>query len=231
MFFYDENNPYRLWVHLHGFASNVWGSKIETLRNIFRERKNYSFFAMDMDYEKHTTSEILNVLEALITGFSRKFGEITLCGSSHGGYVAVNYLRFKEIGNIKRVVLFAPSFETLALIVKELGRERVKDWLEGKEKLVFKEQDREIEVREDFATDIIKNRYEIIEGEKVNFPEKPPVDIIIVHGTKDEIVPVERSRLFTSKVKVKEYIEVEDDHQLSQSFGRIVNELLEKNLI
>ena len=226
MFFYDANNPEKLWVHLHGFASNVLGSKIEFARNYFKRTKSFSFYAMDMDYEKHTTTEVLEVLEALVLGFSDRYKHITLCGSSHGAYIAANYVRFRKLGNVKSLLLLAPSFETLALIVKELGEEKVRKWLEGKESLRFMEGELEIEVREDFATDIVKNGYEIIRGSEVDFPQEPPVEIILVHGTKDEIVPMEDSRLFAEKVKLSGFIEVEDDHQLSESFGRVLNQLL-----
>ncbi len=231
MFFYDANNPERLWIHLHGFATNVLGSKIEFARNYFKRTKAFSFYAMDMDYEKHTTTEVLEVLEALVLGFSERYRHITLCGSSHGGYIATNYVRFRKLGNVKSLLLLAPSFETLGLIIKELGYEKVKGWLEGKKKLRFKEEDLEIEVREDFATDILQRGYEIIQKEEVRFPEDPPVDIIVVHGNRDEVVPVERTRLFVSKVKVKEFIEVDDDHQLSESFGKILTKLVEENKI
>ncbi len=231
MFFYDANSPDRLWIHLHGFATNVWGSKIEFARHHFRRTGAYSFYAMDMDYEKHTTTEVLAVLEALVLGFSERYSHITLCGSSHGAYIAVNYVRFRKLGSVKSLLLLAPSFETLSLIVKELGEEKVRSWLEGREKLRFVEEDREIEIREDFATDILRMGYEIIEGSRVNFPEEPPVDVVVVHGTRDEIVPVQRSRLFVRHVKVKEYIEVDDDHQLSESFGRILTDLVGRGVL
>ncbi|HCO39363.1 MAG TPA: alpha/beta hydrolase, partial [Aquificaceae bacterium] len=44
--------------------------------------------------------------------------------------------------------------------------------------------------------------------------------------TKDNAVPVEHSRLFTSKVKVKHYLEIEDDHRLSNAFKDIVEKFL-----
>ena len=228
MFFYDPNNPERLWIHFHGFATNVWGSKIEFARSYFRRTKAFSFYAMDMDYEKHTTTEVLEVLEVLVLGFSEKYAEIVLCGSSHGAYIATNYVRFKELGNVKKLLLLAPSFRTLDLVIRELGEDRVRGWLEGKEVLRFREEDVEIEVREDFARDILERGYEIIRDGEVHFPKDPPVEIFLVHGTGDEIVPVEDSRLFASKVRVSEFIEVEDDHQLSESFGRVLTDLVEK---
>ena len=225
MFFYDQNNPERLWIHLHGFATDISGSKIDALRKYFRRTNLYSFFAMDMDYEKHTTTEVLDVLEALVLGFSEKFENITLCGSSHGGYVASNFIRFRKRGNVKKLVLLAPSFETLGLIVRELGREKVKSWLEGKEALKVVEEEREIEIIKDWAKDILENGYEIIEGGEVRFPRDPGVSIVIMHGTRDEIVPVERTKLFASRVKVDRLLEVDDDHQLSETFERYIPKL------
>ncbi len=228
MFFYDKNNPERLWIHLHGFATDISGSKIEFARLHFSKTKSFSFYAMDMNYETHTTTEILEVMEALILGFSESYKHITLCGSSHGAYIVANLIRFKRLGNTRSVLLLAPSFETLSLIVKEFGEEKTKNWLKGKEKLKIKEEDKEIEIREDFATDIIENNYEIIKGNEVYFPEIPPVDILIVHGILDEIVPIERSRLFAKKVKVKDFIEVEDNHQLSETFGKVLTNLVKE---
>jgi predicted esterase len=226
MFFFDLSHPERVWVHLHGFATDVWGSKIQHLRERFSRTGEFSFFAMDMDYEKHTTTEVLDVLEVLIEGFSKRFKEITLCGSSHGAYVACNLVRFRSLGRVKNLILLAPSFETLGLIIQELGEERVREWLRGKEPLRFKEEDVEIEVNERFAKDILEKGYEIIQGDRVLFPEDPPVEISVVHGKRDEIVPVERTRLFCSRVKVKEFIEVDDDHQLGETFPEVLDRLL-----
>ncbi len=225
MFVFDLNSEKNLWIHLHGFATDISGSKIETARKYFRETGHSSFFAMDMDYEKHTTTEVLDVLEALVLGFSERFENITLCGSSHGGYVASNLLRLRKKGKVKRLVLLAPSFETLGLIVKELGREKVSGWLEGKEPLRIVEEDREVEIIKDWARDIIEKGYEIIEGNEVRFPKDPDFEIVIMHGERDEIVPIERTHLFVSSVRVDKFLEVDDDHQLSETFEKYLPEL------
>ena len=226
MYFYDQNNPKRLWLHLHGLATNVYGQKIEFLRNYFSENKLYSFFAMDMDYEKHTTTNTLQILKVLISGFSQEYEEITLCGSSHGAYVALNYVRFYPLYNLKRLVLLAPSYNTLTLILDTFGRDKFKEWLEGKKEATIVEEGREVTFIKEWAKDILKNDYEIIEGEKVKFPSEPPVEIVIMHGTKDEIVPIKYSELFVSKVKVKKFLKVDDDHGLNESIKKYVEELM-----
>ncbi len=228
MFLYDENNIKRLWIHLHGFVSNVMSSKLQLTRQRLYQTEVASFFAMDMNYEKHTTTEVLKVLEALILGFSQRFDEIILCGSSHGAYVSVNYLRFMERGNIKTLILLAPSFRTLDLIVREVGPQKAKPWLEGKKPLKIQEEGIEVEVNDRFAVDILKNGYEIIKDSEVLFSAPSDLDIYIVHGTKDSVVPFEDSLLFTKKVKVKRFIKVDDDHQLSNTYPSILEELIKE---
>ena len=225
MFFYDRNTHESLWIHLHGLFSNVMGKKIEFLRDHFSQSKKFSFFAIDIEYERTTTTQVLDFLETLIKGFSLEYDRIVLCGSSHGAYVVSNYLRFKELGNVKEVVLLAPSFETLSLIKKH-GGEGMDAWLEGKAELKIREKDREVIFSRYFAKDIVERGYEILDEEKVNFPENPPVEIKIVHGVEDEVIPVERTRLFVSKVRVKTYIEVNDDHRLDRTIEEFIRVII-----
>ncbi len=184
---------------------------------------------MDMDYHTTTTTKAVEVLDVLIKGFSQKFEEIWLSGSSHGAYVILNYLKLCMPNKVSKVFLFAPSYSTLYLTIREVGEERCKNWLEGKEDLKISECESGLEllINKDFAVDILEKGYEIISGQEVRFPAEVPYQIYIFHGTKDEVVPVDYSRLFTSKVRVKEYLELDgEDHRLSNTFRHIVESYL-----
>lgn len=183
---------------------------------------------MDMDYQSTTTSKVLEVLDALVEGFSRKFPQLWLSGSSHGGYVTLNYLKFYRPKSVKKVFLFAPSYSTLSLIVKEAGADQCKQWLEGQADLHIYECERGLElvIHKDFATDILQKGYEIIKDGEVHFPEDPPYEIYLFHGRQDTVVPVEDSRLFASKVRLKEFLELEDDHMLSKTFALLVDRFM-----
>ena len=228
MFILETFNPKRILVHLHGFASNLRSSKIQYMRDYLLAEKSFSFFAMDMDYQTTTTTKTLELLDTLVKGFASKGYKVALSGSSHGAYVVLNYLRFYPSENLLGVLLFAPSYSTLSLTVKEEGEEKCKPWLEGKEDLHIYECETGLQlcINKEFAVDIIQKGYEILLDGRVNFPEKPKVPIFIVHGARDEVVPVEHSREFTKRVKVKEYIEVDDDHRLSVSFKDVFKRLL-----
>ncbi|GBC89097.1 hypothetical protein HRbin13_01232 [bacterium HR13] len=224
MYIYEELNPERLLIHLHGFASDLKSSKVRALRDYALERKSFSFFAMDMDYHTTTTSKTLAVLNALLRGFSHTYQQILLSGSSHGAYVILNYIKLYSPENIKGVFLFAPSYSTLQLTVAQEGTQKCERWLKGEEELKIVECETGISltIHRDFAKDILERGYEIILNGEVRFPQKPPADILIVHGTEDKIVPVEHSRIFAQKVKVKKYLELKDDHRLSNTFEKIV---------
>ncbi len=183
---------------------------------------------MDMDYQTTTTSRVLEVLDALVKGFSQKFSILWLSGSSHGGYVSLNYLKFYKPEKVSRVFLFAPSYSTLWLTLREVGEDRCKSWLEGREELSFTECETglEITIHKDFAVDILQRGYEIIRDGEVNFPSELPYELYVFHGTQDNMVPVHHSRLFTSKVKVKEFLELEDDHRLSKTFKWLVEKYM-----
>ncbi|MCX7989513.1 MAG: alpha/beta hydrolase [Aquificaceae bacterium] len=227
MFIYEPTNPELILIHLHGFASNVKGSKISVLRE--RSMKGrFSLFAMDMEYQSTNTTRVLEVLDALLKGFSQKFKEIWLSGSSHGGYVSLNYLKFYRPEKVTKVFLLAPSYSTLSLILQEVGEEKCRRWLEGKEELRFTECETglELTISRDFATDISAKGYEIISEGKVLFPQEVPQEIYVFHGLQDRTVPIEHSRLFTNHVRVKTFVELEDDHKLSLTFPSLVEEFM-----
>lgn len=203
------------------------GNKVSILRDRALNGR-FSFFAMDMEYHRTTTTKVLDLLDALIKGFSQKYREIWLSGSSHGGYVFLNFLKFYRPDSVKKVFLFAPSYSTLSLTLQKVGEENCREWLEGRKELMFTECETGLElvVHKDFATDIVNKGYELIQGKEVPFPEKVPYELYVFHGTKDEVVPVEHSRLFVSKVRVRVYRELEDDHRLTSSFGALVEQFM-----
>ena len=226
MFVYEKVSSERLIIHLHGFASNVKSSKVIMLTDYVHKSGKFSLFCMDMEYHTTTTTKVLEFLDVLLKGFKESYKKIILSGSSHGAYIILNYIRFYGEDLVSSALLFAPSYSTLQLTLAQEGIEKCQRWLRGEEELVINECETGISltIHKDFAKDILEKGYEIISDGQVHFPQEPHVPILIVHGTQDEVVPVEHSRTFVKKVKVKKYIEVDDDHRLSKSFAKILYE-------
>ncbi len=224
MFLYEPVNKAKILIHLHGFASSVKSPKVEVLRGLSIKRKAFSFFAMDIDYQNKTTTQVLEVLYILVKGFKSKYRSVLLSGSSHGAYVVLNYLKYFDGKDTERVFLFAPSYSTLSLILAQEGEQKCKRWLRGEEELrIFEcETGVELTIDKDFAKDILEKGYEVIKDGKVLFPKDPPTEIVIFHGTEDDIVPVHYSRTFVEHVNVKRYLEVEDDHRLTKTFRNLI---------
>jgi alpha-beta hydrolase superfamily lysophospholipase len=51
----------------------------------------------------------------------------------------------------------------------------------------------------------------------------PPVSTTIIHGSRDQVVPVELSRAFAAAHPEVDLIEVDDEHRLADSLDRIVD--------
>ncbi|MFN3813284.1 MAG: YqiA/YcfP family alpha/beta fold hydrolase [Aquificaceae bacterium] len=226
MFVYEPVSGAKILIHLHGFASSVRSSKVEVLRDLSAKRKTFSLFAMDMDYQSTTTTKTIQVLDALVKGFKDKHTHVLLSGSSHGAYVILNYLKVFGGEHINGVILFAPSYSTLHLILAQEEREKYQRWLKGEEPLRIKECETgtELLINKDFAKDILEKGYEVIKGKEVLFPKNPPTEMFIFHGTEDEMVPIDYSRTFVEHVSVKRYLEVEDDHRLTKTFRNLIED-------
>ncbi len=228
MFFYDINHPEKILLHFHGFGSSIKGKKTLFIKELLHKRKNASFFAIDMEYEKHTTSEILAFLDSFLEGLRKKFSYIYLSGSSHGGYILLNYLRFYSPRKIDRVFLWAPSLRTLDFILKEISSQQKKEWLQKKKPLLLEENGRILEIPYAFFQDIKKKNYEILQKDQLFLPSSlRKIKFYIVHGKKDDIVPIEDTRKLVKVLgkRVAFYKEVEEDHFLDKSFPKLAKRL------
>ncbi|ADC89104.1 hypothetical protein Thal_0470 [Thermocrinis albus DSM 14484] len=227
MFLLRKRETPSVLVHLHGFASDITSRKVKLLYQLSEER-SFSFLAMDMEYHKTTTTQVLQFLHTVLLGLSVEFGEIILSGSSHGAYVVLNYLRFYPLPKVKKAFLFAPSYSTLALILRDAGYQKSERWLRGEEDLTLEDchEGQSITINRNFAVDIMERGYEILVEDTVNFPQDPPAQLYITHGVYDDVVPVDHSRIFVKKVRVTQYKEVEDDHSLTKTFRETVEEWL-----
>ncbi|MDW8237948.1 MAG: alpha/beta hydrolase [Aquificaceae bacterium] len=225
MILYEGQDAKAAVLHLHGFASSVKGRKVSLLRELSKEYK-VGLFAMDMDYQSSTTSVCLKTLQLLIFGLFQNHERVYLSASSHGGYVALNYLRFFR-PCVKGVFLFAPSYNTLELILKE--SKDYQSWLDGERELeIFEcETGLNLKIHKDFAKDIIQNGYEIITQGRVNFRNDCKSFIRIYHGKLDAVIPYDLSEAFAKSANVESLTLLDDNHELSSSFTKVAREMFE----
>ncbi|MDZ7638926.1 MAG: YqiA/YcfP family alpha/beta fold hydrolase [Bryobacterales bacterium] len=189
------------YVYLHGFASSPASSKATYFRHRFADRGlELAIPALDGgDFERLTISGQLKMIAETAGP-----GDVTLIGSSLGGYVAALYAaRHPEV---KAVVLMAPAFCFPRRWEAELGAEDFAAWRRTGKRTIFHYGDgREREIGFGLIEDGL--HYE-------DYPV-PQCAALVLHGVNDTVVPVEYSREFACRQgEGARLVEYPSDHTL-----------------
>lgn len=190
---------------VHGFAGATFEQ--EKLANSLELERNFDVFTFtlpghDFKDKKKTTSkmwieECENQVEILINA---GYKNIYIIGHSMGGIIS-SYLatKYKEI---KRVVLLAPAFSSL--ISKEEGG-IINALKHGSE--ILKNYDwNDIMMRANkLPISAVKEFFELVENYK-DYVYKIKVPILILHGSKDNVVPIESSRKVYDELEVEKKV-------------------------
>jgi uncharacterized protein len=189
---------------LHGFASSGQSTKAQYLQEKVRTVPQVAFDAFDfnptpMDFEYLTISGMIDRLRQYV--LDRHIGLMSLAGSSLGCLVALHYTR--RYGGVERMLLLAPALSYLGAgrSVAELAEwQRV-----GSAPIYHYGFDREIPLRYGFYEDGLRYRERVA----------PPVPVTIIHGRRDEIVPIGHSREYAAEHPERvQLIEVDSIHTL-----------------
>jgi len=169
-------------IYLHGFASGPGSAKAHYFRKKFAER-GVSLEVPDLaegDFENLTIGRQLSVIE-------RTAGDapVILIGSSLGGYLAALYAAGHP--EVLRLVLLAPGFYFPQRWPESLGEEKLQEWRRNGTTEVFHYADRRTR----------KLGYQIVD-EAIQYDPSPSFaqPALLIHGTRDKVVPVGRSEDF-----------------------------------
>lgn len=125
--------------------------------------------------------------------------------TSFGAYLVLNYIR--DRGNpFEKLVLRCPAVNMLDIVTNTLMDEEA-HLLVSKGKSVAIGFDRKIEINQQFI-DELRN----LDGEEESFLDFAD-DILIVHGTKDEIIPVDLVREFADNNVIECTVVENADHR------------------
>jgi pimeloyl-ACP methyl ester carboxylesterase len=186
-------------IYLHGFTSGPQSKKAQYFRARFAER-GIPIEIPTLDegrFEELTITSQLGVVERAAQG-----GPVSLIGSSLGGYLAALYAARHAVG---KLVLLAPAFGFARRWPEALGTEQL---AEGKRRgyldVYHYADGRERRLGWGLIDDGM--RYE-------EYPDvRQPT--LIIHGIRDDAVPVEYSRAFARGRKNVRLIEMDSDHEL-----------------
>jgi hypothetical protein len=195
------------FVYLHGFASSPASRKAVA----FAAR----FAGLGIDLEVPglnpdglrgltLTGQLDVVRQAAGTGPS------VLIGSSLGGYLAALYAaRHSEV---EKVVLLAPAFGFAALYAASLGPVAMQRW----------EREGAIDVT-NYATGAPEPLGWATMADARRYEDEPALlqPCLIFHGVRDHVVPIQVSRAFARTKTGAELIELDSDHELTDSIDPI----------
>lgn len=206
-----------MWTaYLHGFGSGPESRKGRALAARY-EAAERAIDRLDLNrpsFAKLTISAALAEVERWYADHPNR-GAVDLIGSSLGGYLAALWAE-RRPARVRRLVLLCPGLDMIARWPKLFGADAMARW----------ERDGELPLPDarGIPTPI---HWGFIADAKAHPPAPlPSCPTLVIHGTRDAVVPIESSRSWVPRLADGRLIEVDDAHDLAASIERIGLETL-----
>jgi pimeloyl-ACP methyl ester carboxylesterase len=223
-------------VFLHGFMSDIEGKKPQTLLR-FAKKKKLGFLALEYSGHGKSSGEFTkgNIRSwtkdaTVVIKKKVKKNNFILIGSSMGSWIALNQFKYFK-SQIKGFVGIGSAPEFLTRLMWNKFPKKTKRELLKTGKILIKNGGYEYPITSQLIRDGRKNK---VLHKKIN----SRIDVTMIHGQKDEVVPISFSRLVLkvfNKAKKKIVVIKNGDHSLSSQrhLRKIIKELhtIIKNII
>ena len=157
--------------------------------------------------KKLTLPDCMTYIDIVVDYIKSELGvsEIYSYATSFGGYLVLKYITERE-NPFKKIALRCPAVNMAEVLTRSIMKDDELDkLLKGKNVQVG--FDRKIEISRQFLSELEES-----DIQKINYLDYAD-DILILHGTKDEVVPIEAVRRFADDNLI-EFIPVENaDHR------------------
>lgn len=210
----DIRSVGRVVVCVHGFSGHKDNKAAEKFAEfVLKKYKDIALITFDLpchgdDVKKKLTLDDCEMYIKIVTEYAKKrFKVQTLYGyaTSFGGYLLLKYIA-ENSSPFCKIALRCPAIDMYDVISRRIADPEEKKALEnGKSVLVG--FDRTVKINMQFLDELRSadiNRLDL---------KKHKDEIIIMHGTKDEVVPIESARSFAANNQIR-FIEIENaDHR------------------
>lgn len=202
------------YAYLHGFGSGPGSVKGQHLQRMF-SGFGIELLLPDLNRPSFARLSPLAMLHELDSLLARDLAgpRIRLIGSSLGGLLATLFA-VKHPTLVDRMVLVAPAFDFGQRWRERLGEEGIERWLAGEETSFHGADGVAVPVHAQFLIEVSA------------LPQRPitPVPTLILHGVRDEVIPIDSSRRYAHEAPQVELIELPADHALSDHEARLAAE-------
>lgn len=215
-------------AYLHGFASGPQSAKGTLLAAALAARPGVSVHLPDLNrpsFRELTFSRAISAVDELVAAHPAE-QRWHLIGSSMGGWLAARWAELHPEA-VERLVLLCPAFDLLEHLPRALGRPGLlAEWERaGSIRLGYGPDGPSTEVDWSFAHDA-----------RDAHPARPALGLhptLIMHGMRDEVIPVESSRRAVRELEVVSGAapkgarcavvleELDDDHALLRTSAHI----------
>ena len=192
------------YCYLHGFASSPNSAKARHLGDRFRAA-HLSLVIPDLnqgDFTHLTLSRQISQVEALLPPPPEP---VVLIGSSLGGLTAA-WLGDRH-PQVQKLVLLAPAFGFLDHWLPRLGSEQLERWKTTGVLSIYHYGEQAMQpLHYGFVSDAARYDHRML---------KRPVPTLILHGVRDDVIPVQASRDYAATRPWVTLLEFDSDHALT----------------
>ena len=226
--FIKKNSPITV-VFFHGFMSDMIGAKPTAIQKFCRKQK-LNFLKFEYSGHGKSTGKFINgniskwtsEAKQLIKSKIKKDENLFFIGSSMGSWIALNLLKFFK-KQIKGFIGISSAPEFLEELMWKKFNKKIKKTIMDKKIYYLKHGEFTYPLTKQLILDGRKNK---VLNNKINLK----IPVVLFHGTRDEVVPLNFSRKILKickKSKKKLIIVKNGDHSLSKKndLKKIYNEL------
>jgi pimeloyl-ACP methyl ester carboxylesterase len=200
------------FLYLHGFASGPRSTKGMAFAEHYAAR-GVTLERLDLRVPSFEHLRLSAMLETTRVAIGDDRDRAVLLGSSLGGLTAARVA--ERDPRVTGLVLLAPAFQLIARWREMLGA-GFDDWQRtGWREVPDYTTGRPARIDFGFAEDAA--------AVDVGFPDVR-VPTLILHGTRDDVVPVAHSRQFAAGKRHVHLVEIDDTHELVASLPRLLAE-------
>ncbi len=202
------------YCYLHGFASSPHSAKARALGDRFQS-VGLSLVIPDLNQDNFAELTLTRQLHQVADLFPPAPTPVVLIGSSLGGLTAA-WLG-ERYAQVQRLVLLAPAFGFLDHWLPRLGEAQVQQWQQTNALSVYHYgEDRMMTLQYGFVLDA-QQYNDVTQLQR-------PVPTLILHGTADEVIPVQVSRDYAASRPWVRLVELDSDHALGNVEAEIWQE-------